>query len=119
MRRAACGDDDDDDDGGGSAAPAATQAPAAANGAPVAAFTAEPTCTTSNSTAVTLTSTASDPDGDALAHSWDISSGNPSSATTEVLSGVTFPNIAPYPVTLTVTDPAGASDSATMSVAPC
>ena len=120
MLVAACGDDDDDDDGGAAApAPAATEAPAAANGAPVAAFTTEPSCTTSNTTAVTLTSTSTDPDDDALTHAWEISSGTPSSATGEVVTGVTFPNIAPYPITLTVTDDAGASDSATMSVAPC
>ncbi len=123
MLVAACGDDDDDDAGAGApapAAPAATEAPAApANGAPVASFTVEPACTTSNSTEVTLTSTSTDPDGDALTYGWAIGSGTPSSATSEVVTGVTFPNIAPYPITLTVTDGAGASDSATVSVAPC
>ena len=118
MLVAACGDDDDDD--AGAPAPAATEAPAvSANGAPVAGFTVEPSCTTSNSTEVMLTSTSTDPDGDELTHNWVIGSGNPSSATGEVVTGVTFPNVRPYPITLTVADGAGASDSATVNVAPC
>ena len=120
---AACGDDGDDE-GDANGAPDATPTAAAtqsgpANQPPTASFTAEPSCTSSNSTEVTFTSTSTDPDGDELSHSWDIRSGNPSSATGQVVSGVTFPNVRAYPVTLSVDDARGGTDSATMNMAPC
>ncbi len=135
----ACGDDDDASATATPTAASATVTPTAAsatatptiaptaaapqsgptNQPPTASFSSDPSCTSSNSTEVTFTSTSTDPDGDELSHSWDIRSGNPSSATGPVVSGVTFPNIAPYPVTLSVDDGRGGTDSATVNVGPC
>ena len=125
---AACGDDDDA--GGATAAPTATRAATVAatataspspagNRPPVASFTMVPSCTTSSSTEVTLTSTSTDPDGDELSYAWDIRSGTPSTATGPVVTGVTFPNVAPYEITLTVDDGNGGADSAGMIMGPC
>ena len=88
------------------------------NNPPNASFTINPPCTSSSMAQITFTSTSTDLDGDNLTCSWVFSSGTPSTATTCVVTGVTFPNIAPYPVTLTVSD-GTAIDQATMNIAPC
>ena len=105
----ACGSDDGG--GGIDAAPS--------NRAPSATFTRDPTCTTSNTTAVTFTSTATDPDGDALTCKWRFAAGTPPTSTDCVTSGVTFPNQAPYNVTLTVDDGKGGTDKIISPIAPC
>ena len=118
---AACGGDDEADgnDASDATSTAAATQSGSSNQPPTASFTAEPSCTSSNSTEVTFTSTSTDPDGDELSHSWDIMSGNPSSATGRVVTGVTFPNVAPYPVTLSGDDGRGGTDSETMNMGPC
>ena len=99
--------------------PTTTATQSGQNQPPTASFTAEPSCTTSNSSEITFTSTSTDPDGDELSHSWDIQSGTPNTATGQVVTGVTFPNVAPYPVTLSVDDGRGGTDSATTAIGPC
>ena len=68
---------------------------------------------------VIFTSTSTDADGDALSCSWTFNSGSPGNATDCEVSGVTFPNAAPYDVTLSVDDGNGGQASATMAIAPC
>lgn len=104
-----CGGDDDDPPdamGGG-------------NADPVAMFTMTPDCTTSNTTPVTFTSTSTDADGDTLTCSWTFASGTPSSGNTCEVTGVTFPNAAPYQITLGVDDGNGGTDSLQMTLSPC
>lgn len=97
-------------------------APGPDNRAPNACFTPTPAnipAGDNNQTVVTLDgSLSSDPDGDPLAFQWTVPSGTfvqSTSASSEVPK-VTFPGAAPYDVTLRVTDPAGLSDQATMTV---
>lgn len=99
---------DSEDEGGGAA--------------PTASFTASPNSVPAgdgNQTVVTLDASASsDPDGDPLSYSWTVPNGTfveGTSASSEIAK-VTFPGIAPYDVTLTVTDPDGNSDSTTVTV---
>lgn len=88
------------------------------NAAPTAQIVADPTAVPEgddHTTVVTLDGSASsDPDGDALAFDWDVPGGRFVGGTDagSETAMVTFPGNAPYTVTLTVTDPAGASDQA-------
>ena len=101
----------DDGDGGEVDAPPA-------NNPPVAAFTMTPDCTVDQTTVITFASTSTDPDGDELTCSWTFTSGTPD-ASTECTQDVTFPSVAPYDVTLTVSDPLGGQASTSMQIAPC
>lgn len=93
-----CGGDDTGD-GSGSGDP------------PVASFTFNPDCTMSNSDVITFTSTSTDTeDGSSLECSWLFSNGTPSSSAS-CTAMVTFPNLNPYNITLTVTDSDGNSNS--------
>jgi hypothetical protein len=105
----ACGGDDDPK----------PDASSGNNTAPVASFTINPTCTNSSSDQITFTSTSTDADGDTLSCSWVFNSGNPGTGNDCTVDGVTFPNVAPYDVTLTVDDGKGGTDTATMSIGPC
>ena len=97
-------------------APTATPVPTAtatpsptANHLPTADFTFQPKGVArgdNNQTVITFTATASDPDGDPLTFEWRFSSGTPSTATGQVAT-TTFPGLAPYAVTLTVSDGRG------------
>ena len=79
----------------------------------------EPGCTTGTNTSVTFTSTSDDPDDDPLTCSWDIMTGTPATSTDCTVTGVTFPNLTGYPVTLTVSDGRGGTDAITLDIAPC
>jgi hypothetical protein len=105
---AACGDDDGGGGGGGGN-----------NTEPSSSFTATPACTMSSSDGVTFASTSTDADGDTLTCSWTFASGNPSTSSDCTVSGVTFPNRAPYQVVLTVSDGNGGTGIASMQVMPC
>ena len=103
---AACG-------GGTSATTPATATPtptiAAENRPPTTDFTFEPAAVPrgdNNQTIVTLTATVSDPDGDSPTFEWEIFRGTPATAEGRVVT-TTFPGVAPYPVTLTVSDGRG------------
>lgn len=92
------------------------------DGAPTASFTASPTSVPAgdnHETVVTLDGSASsDPDGDVLSYAWVAPMGRyvgGTSASSEIAQ-VTFPGSAPYDVTLTVTDPDGNSDTASVTV---
>jgi hypothetical protein len=87
-------------------------------GAPMASFTMNPTCTMSSTDPISFTSTSTDPEGDTLTCSWVFSSGTPGTGDMCSVSGVTFPNFAPYTVTLTVSDGTN-SDMASMQIGPC
>ena len=68
-----------------------------------------------NQTVVTLDGGgSSDPDGDPLTYQWSVSGGNYVGGTdpSNSVVNVTFPGVAPYPVTLTVNDGRGGTDSA-------
>lgn len=103
-----CGGTGDEDEGG--------------NQPPIASFTIDPPSTPagdSHNTVVTLdASDSSDPDGDALSFSWTVQSGIFVEGTTpsSQVAKVTFPGISDYAVSLQVTDPSGASDTATGTV---
>lgn len=92
------------------------------NATPTASISANPLTVPAgdaNQTIVTLDGTASsDPDGDALSFSWNVPSGTFVGATsaTSSIAQVTFPGAAPYTVTLTVADPAGASAQAQVTI---
>jgi hypothetical protein len=88
------------------------------NTPPNASFTMNPNCTSSSTTPITFTSTSTDGDGDILTCSWVFASGTPGTSTNCTQTGVTFPNVSPYTVTLTVSD-GMAIDVATMNIAPC
>lgn len=84
----------------------------AANTPPVAQGTAPSTGTTSES--LTFNGSSSyDPDGDAITYLWDFGDGATSTSATASHSYFTANT---YSVTLTVTDPSGASDTANFSV---
>jgi PKD repeat protein len=104
-----CGDDD-----GGPTIDAMT----GGGGAPTASFTMDPDCTSSSSTEVTFTSTSTDPSDLALTCAWTFASGTPLNSTECTVTGVTFPNAAPYTVTLTVNN-GTESATATQSIGPC
>lgn len=106
---AGCGGDDDDpaDAAGGN------------NADPVASFTMSPTCTASSTTPVTFTSTSTDADGDTISCTWTFASGTPGSGNTCETTGVTFPNAAPYQITLGIDDGNGGTDSLQMTLSPC
>lgn len=117
----ACGDD------GGPTPDAAASSDAAGGGAdaptgnqnPVASFTMSPTCTSSVNEEITFTSTSTDPDGDTVTCSWVFNAGTPGTSAECTATGIKFPNVAPYPVTLTVSDGNGGTATAEMSIGPC
>ncbi|MCH8086325.1 MAG: PKD domain-containing protein [Chloroflexi bacterium] len=57
-------------------------------------------------TMFTFSASASDPDGDPLTYEWQFTGGRPPTATGELVN-TTFPGIAPYLITLTVSDGRG------------
>jgi len=91
-------------------------------GAPTASFTASPTSVAAgdnHQTVVTLDASASsDPEGDILSYSWNVPSGTfvGGTSSSNEIAQVTFPGLAPYEITLTVTDPVGNSDSTSFTV---
>ena len=114
---AACGGDDGD---GNPTPDANANADADPNNtAPVASFTFTPDCTSSGQDPISFTSNSTDVDGDTLTCSWTFSSGTPGSSTDCSVTGVTFPNQAPYPVTLEVDDGNGGTNSTMELIAPC
>ena len=106
---AACGDDD----GGGTGLD---------NRRPNAAITPSATSTPANDdfmTIITLDgSGSSDPDGDALTFSWTLNGGRFENGSTasDASVDVAFPGTNPYDVRLTVRDPDGATDTATVTI---
>jgi len=78
-----------------------------------------PDCTSSSAPQVTFRSTSPDPDQQQLSCSWVFGSGNPGASTQCTVEGVTFPNVAPYDITLTVEDPDGHTDVASGTIEPC
>ncbi len=110
---AACSSDDDD---GGLGTDPPVNDPA--NQVPIAVIQSSHDAVPpgdNNQTVVTLDgSDSSDPDGDPLTYQWSVFGGNfvgGTDASDDVIQ-VTFPGTAPYPVTLTVDDGRGGSDSA-------
>ncbi len=106
-----CGDDGGGDGSSGMGDP------------PVADFSFTPNCTTTSDTEITFTSSSSDTeDGTTLDCSWTFGSCTAPAGCTSTQctqTGVKFPNVTPYPVTLTVTDSDGNSDTVSMMVGPC
>ena len=111
LAASGCGDDGSDGDPQVDAPPG--------NGEPTATFTMTPDCTSAATDEITFTSTSTDPDGDTLTCDWVFGSGTPSSGSECTVDGVTFPNAAPYPVTLTVQDGNGGEATTTMNIGPC
>ena len=99
------------------AEPDATSTPET-NRSPTADFTWDPAAVPRGdnyTTPFTFTATASDPDGDELSYDWQITGGNPGTATGRVIE-VFFPGVAPYGVTLTVSDGKGGEATVTHTV---
>ncbi|RMH21383.1 MAG: PKD domain-containing protein [Gemmatimonadetes bacterium] len=96
--------------------------PGPSNRPPVARVSASPQTVPQNDgnrTVVRLDGSASsDPDGDPLSFQWDVPSGTFVNGTgpTSPVADVTFPGVAPYTVTLTVSDGRGASASAQVTI---
>jgi len=113
---AACGGGDEDET---PTVPQPTSTPEeAANNPPTADFTFTPDAVPRGDnfqTVVTFTATASDPDGDPLTFQWTFKSGNPGTATGDVVTS-SFPGVAPYTVTLTVSDGRGGEVTVTKTV---
>uniref|UniRef100_UPI0030F4A2CE collagenase n=1 Tax=Streptomyces sp. GSL17-111 TaxID=3121596 RepID=UPI0030F4A2CE len=78
------------------------------NRAPTAAFTVAVSALTAD-----FTDGSTDPDGTIASHAWDFGDGTASTAANPTK---TYPAAGTYPVTLTVTDDRGATDTATRSV---
>ncbi|MFQ5747014.1 MAG: PKD domain-containing protein [Gemmatimonadota bacterium] len=96
--------------------------PPPANRAPSAVIAASPMTVPrkdNHQTVVTLDGSGStDPDGDALTFSWAVTSGTFVNGTspTDATVQVTFPGLAPYPVTLDVSDGKGGTARATTTI---
>ena len=92
------------------------------NSAPRAVVSVAPTTVPegdANQTVVILDGSASsDPDGDPITFLWAATDGTfvEGTSSNSEIARVTFPGTAPYAVTLTVTDPSGATDQASTTV---
>lgn len=86
---------------------------AQANRPPTAAFDFNPS-SPSVGDDVLFASDVSDPDGDALTYSWNFGDGTPTGTTRNPIH--TYASAGTMPVTLTVSDPSGESDSVTHEV---
>jgi len=94
---------------------------AAAGQDPTASFTITPDCTTTSSDEIEFVSTSTDPQSQTLTCSWNFASCTNGSCTSTncTQGGITFPNAAPYTITLTVTDTDGNDDTTTMTIDRC
>lgn len=107
-----------DDSGGNDTVTQVVAVANATNSVPTASFTVEPqdpatTGVTLGETVVFNASGSSDPDGDALTYEWSFGTG--ASATGRTTS-TSYGSVGTYTVTLTVTDPAGASNQSVARV---
>ena len=88
------------------------------NTPPTADFTFDPPAVARGDnfqTEVVFTATASDLDGDRLTYEWKFKSGRPATASGPVATA-TFPGVAPYLITLTVSDGKGGEVTVTKTV---